>query len=27
LRGSGPMKMWDDMVERLDRVMYGDKEE
>lgn len=26
LRGSGPMKMWDDMVERLDRVMYGDKE-
>jgi hypothetical protein len=20
------MKMWDDMVERLDRVMYGDKE-
>ena len=27
LRGSGPMKMWDDMVERLDRVMYGDKQE
>ena len=27
LRGSGQMKMWDDMVERLDRVMYGDKEE
>lgn len=27
LRGSGPMKMWDDMVERLDRVMYGDKKE
>ncbi len=26
LRGSGPMKMWDDMVERLERVMYGDKE-
>ena len=27
LRGSGQMKMWDDMVERLDRVMYGDKQE
>ena len=27
LRGSGPMKMWDDMVERLDRAVYGDKEE
>ena len=27
LRTGGPMKMWDDMVERLDRVMYGDKEE
>lgn len=27
LRGSGPMKMWDDMVERLDRDMYGDKKE
>lgn len=26
LRGSGPMKMWDDMVERLERVMYGDEE-
>ncbi|GFD96423.1 sulfate adenylyltransferase [Alteromonas sp. KUL156] len=27
LKTGGPMKMWDDMVERLDRVMYGDKEE
>lgn len=26
LRGSGLMKMWDDMVEWLDCVMYGDKE-
>lgn len=24
LRGSGPMKMWDDMVERLDAVINGD---
>ena len=26
LRSGGPMKMWDDMVERLDTVMNGDKE-
>ncbi|NQY17002.1 MAG: transglutaminase-like cysteine peptidase [Alteromonas sp.] len=26
LRGSGPMKMWDDMVERLDTVINGDKQ-
>ena len=26
LRGSGPMKMWDDMVERLDTVMNGDQQ-
>ncbi len=25
LRSGGPMKMWDDMVERLDTVMNGDK--
>ncbi len=27
LRGSGPMKMWDDMVNRLDSVIHGDREE
>lgn len=27
LRGSGPMKMWDDMVNRLDSVIHGDGEE
>ncbi|WP_420935753.1 transglutaminase-like cysteine peptidase [Alteromonas sp. A081] len=26
LRDSGPMKMWDDMVERLNTVMNGDKQ-
>ena len=26
LRSGGPMKMWDDMVQRLDTVMNGDKE-
>jgi predicted transglutaminase-like cysteine proteinase len=26
LRGSGPMKMWDEMVERLNTVMNGDKQ-
>ena len=27
LRGSGPMKMWDDMVNRLDGVIHGDRQE
>jgi predicted transglutaminase-like cysteine proteinase len=27
LRGSGPMKMWDDMIDRLNSVMLGDTQE
>ena len=27
LRGGGPMKMWDDMISRLDSVIHGDREE